>query len=55
MEYSEYVAVICIGIAATILGALLVLLEVTTYGVVAMGLGVMVLLSGIAGAFWDRP
>jgi hypothetical protein len=53
MELSEYMMIICIGIAATILGILLLLVEVTAYGAVATGLGALVSLSGIVGAFWN--
>lgn len=53
MEYSEYMVIVCIGIGAALLGAVLLLVEVTAYGVVASGLGVLVALSGIVGAFWN--
>lgn len=53
MEYGEYMVMICIGIGAALLGALLLFVEVTAYGIVATGLGALVALSGIVGAFWN--
>lgn len=53
MEYSEYLVMVCIGIGAALLGAVLLFIEITTYGIVASGLGVLVAISGIVGAFWN--
>ena len=52
MEYSEYVVLVCIGIGAALLGAVLLFVEVTAYGLVASRLGTLVAVSGIVGAFW---
>lgn len=55
MEKHEYLLLACIGVAAAVLGGVLFAADSTTYGTIAIGLGVLVALSGVVGAMWNEP